>query len=61
MLPFRFAVHSSVAPTMAAWRDHARLAEGFGYSALYVTDHFDDQFGPLARQPWPPRRPLRYR
>jgi probable F420-dependent oxidoreductase len=47
MLPFRFAVHSSVAPTMAAWRDHARLAEGFGYSALYVTDHFDDQFGPL--------------
>ena len=47
MLPFRFAVHSSVAPTMAAWRNHARLAEGFGYSALYVTDHFDDQFGPL--------------
>ena len=47
MLPFRFAVHSSVAPTMAAWRDHARLAEGFGYSALYVTDHFDHQFGPL--------------
>ena len=47
MLPFRFAVHSSVAPTMAAWRDHARQAEGSGYSALYVTDHFDDQFGPL--------------
>lgn len=47
MLPFRFAVHSSVAPTMDAWRDHARLAEGLGYSALYVTDHFDDQFGPL--------------
>ena len=47
MLPFRFAVHSSVAPTMAAWRDHARLAEGSGYSALYVTDHLDAQFGPL--------------
>ena len=47
MLPFRFAVHSSIAPTMAAWRDHARLAEELGYSALYVTDHFDDQFGPL--------------
>jgi probable F420-dependent oxidoreductase len=47
MLPFRFAVQSSIAATMAAWRDHARLAEGFGYSALYVTDHFDDQFGPL--------------
>ncbi len=47
MLPFRFAVHSSIAPTMAAWRDHARLAEELGYSALYVTDHFDAQFGPL--------------
>jgi probable F420-dependent oxidoreductase len=47
MPPFRFAVHSSNAPTMAAWRDHARLAEEFGYSALYVTDHNDDQFGPL--------------
>ena len=47
MLPFRFAVHSSISPTMAAWRDHARLAEASGYSALYVTDHFDEQFGPL--------------
>jgi probable F420-dependent oxidoreductase len=32
---------------MADWRDRARAAEGFGYSALYVTDHFDTQFGPL--------------
>jgi probable F420-dependent oxidoreductase len=32
---------------MADWRDHARAAEGLGYSALYVTDHFDAQFGPL--------------
>ena len=47
MLPFRFAVHSAVAPTMAAWRDRARAAEGLGYSALYLTDHFDAQFGPL--------------
>src|SRR5271154_4601934 len=47
MLPFRFSVLSSIAPTMAAWRDHARLAEGSGYSALYVTAHFDAQFGPL--------------
>src|ERR1019366_5695239 len=47
MLPFRFALHSSVAPTMSAWRDRARMAEEFGYSALYVTDHFDAQFGPL--------------
>ena len=47
MLPFRFAVHTSVAPTMSDWRDRARPAEGLGYSALYVTDHFDAQFGPL--------------
>jgi probable F420-dependent oxidoreductase len=47
MLPFRFGVHSALAPTMAAWRERARQAEEFGYSALYVTDHFDAQFGPL--------------
>jgi probable F420-dependent oxidoreductase len=47
MLPFRFAVHSAIAPSMAGWRDRARAAEGLGYSALYLTDHFDTQFGPL--------------
>ena len=47
MLPFRFGVHAAVAPTMSAWRDQARMAEGFGYSALYVSDHLDAQFGPL--------------
>jgi probable F420-dependent oxidoreductase len=36
-----------MAPTMAAWRDHARAAEGFGYSTIYLMDHFDAQFGPL--------------
>jgi probable F420-dependent oxidoreductase len=47
MLPFRFALHTAIAPTMPAWRERARTAEGLGYSALYVTDHFDSQFGPL--------------
>jgi probable F420-dependent oxidoreductase len=47
MLPFRFGVHSAVAPTMSAWRDQARAAEGLGYSTLYIPDHLDDQFGPL--------------
>ncbi len=47
MLPFRFGLHTSVAPTMSAWRDRARAAEELGYSALYVPDHFDAQFGPL--------------
>jgi probable F420-dependent oxidoreductase len=32
---------------MTAWRERARAAEGLGYSAIYVTDHFDTQFGPL--------------
>ena len=47
MLPFRFGVHAAVAPTMSAWRDQARMAEGLGYSTLYIPDHLDDQFGPL--------------
>jgi probable F420-dependent oxidoreductase len=45
--PFRFALHSSVAPTMTQWRERAKVAEQLGYSALYLTDHFDAQFGPL--------------
>lgn len=32
---------------MNAWRERARAAEGLGYSALYVTDHFNLQFGPI--------------
>ena len=32
---------------MSQWRERARAAEGLGYSALYVTDHFDAQWGPL--------------
>jgi probable F420-dependent oxidoreductase len=47
MLPFRFGVLAAVAHTMSDWRDQARTAEGLGYSALYVSDHLDAQFGPL--------------
>jgi len=47
MLSFRFGVHASVAPTMSAWRDQARMAEDLGYSTLYVADHLGAQFGPL--------------
>jgi hypothetical protein len=32
--PVRFGVHAAVAPTMSAWRDQARTAEGLGYSTL---------------------------
>jgi probable F420-dependent oxidoreductase len=47
MLPFRFGVQAAFAPTMSAWRDQARMAQGLGYSTLYVSDHLDAQFGPL--------------
>src|SRR6202045_1236416 len=47
MLPFRFGVQAAVAPTMSAWRDQARMAEGLGYSTLYGSGHLDGQFGPL--------------
>jgi probable F420-dependent oxidoreductase len=32
---------------MPVWRESARVAEELGYSALYITDHLDAQFGPL--------------
>ncbi len=47
MLPFRFGVYATVSPTMSAWRDQAKTAEDLGYSALYISDHLDTQFGPL--------------
>lgn len=47
MRPFRFAVHTWIAPTMSAWRERAHKAEDLGYSALFVTDHVGTQFGPL--------------
>ena len=47
MHSFRFGIHASVAPTMSAWRDQARMAEDLGYSTLYVADHLGAQFGPL--------------
>ena len=45
--PFRFAVQSSSAPDVAAWRERARRAEALGYSTLYVPDHFGDQWAPI--------------
>jgi probable F420-dependent oxidoreductase len=47
MRPFRFALQTSTAPDAATWRERARKAEDLGYSAMYVPDHFDDQWGPL--------------
>jgi probable F420-dependent oxidoreductase len=45
--PFRFAVQTSSAPDVGAWRDRARQVEALGYSTLYVPDHFTDQWGPI--------------
>lgn len=46
--PFRFAVQEHSAPSARAWADRARLIESLGYSAFYVSDHFGEQFGPIA-------------
>jgi probable F420-dependent oxidoreductase len=47
MRPFRFGLQSATSLSMPAWRERARMAEGLGYSTLYVPDHLDDQFAPL--------------
>lgn len=47
MRPFRFGLQTSNAADAKAWRDKARKAEDLGYAALYVPDHFTDQWGPL--------------
>jgi probable F420-dependent oxidoreductase len=47
MHPFRFGLLASNHSSVGEWRALARTAEHLGYSSLYVTDHFDSQFGPL--------------
>ena len=47
MRPFRFGLQTSNASDPQAWRDKARKAEDLGYVALYIPDHFTDQWGPL--------------
>jgi probable F420-dependent oxidoreductase len=47
MRPFRFGLQTSSAPDGRAWRDKARKAEDLGYAALYIPDHFTEQWGPL--------------
>jgi probable F420-dependent oxidoreductase len=46
---FRFAAQLSRAPdaTAASWAEQARKAEGLGYSAILMPDHFDDQLAPM--------------
>ena len=61
MLPFRFGVYAAIAPTMSAWRDRARMAEGLGYSTPYVSDHLDAQSGRFPASRGGDRRTARYR
>jgi probable F420-dependent oxidoreductase len=45
---FRFGVQEHGVASAQEWREKARRTESLGYSALYVPDHFSDQFGPIA-------------
>jgi probable F420-dependent oxidoreductase len=45
--PFRFAVQVTGAADGARWRAKARRLEDLGYAALYLPDHFGDQWAPL--------------
>lgn len=48
--PFRFSVQCSSPATVDArsWRELARRCEGLGYATLTVSDHLDEQVGPVA-------------
>jgi probable F420-dependent oxidoreductase len=48
--PFRFSVQCSspVGVDARGWRELARRCEGLGYSTLTVSDHLDEQLGPVA-------------
>ncbi len=46
MHPFRFGVQLEGAASGPAWRALVRKVESLGYSAVYVPDHFGDQWSP---------------
>jgi probable F420-dependent oxidoreductase len=46
--PFRFAVDLHHPVEGLSWADSARLVEDTGYSTLFVPDHLDEGFGPIA-------------
>src|SRR5436190_6059824 len=45
---FRFAVELEHALPDRSWADSVREVEDLGYSTLFVPDHFDEGFGPIA-------------
>jgi probable F420-dependent oxidoreductase len=44
----RFAIQEHGVGDAADWRERARRAESWGYSALYLPDHFTEQHAPIA-------------
>ena len=45
--PFRFGVQLSQPLPGLSWADSARQVEAWGYSTLFVPDHFGDQLAPI--------------
>src|ERR1700710_2757284 len=46
--PFRFAADMQAPFEGRSWVDSAREVEALGYSTLFVPDHFDEGYGPIA-------------
>lgn len=46
--PFRFGVHTSLAADGPSWSASAQRIEELGFSTLFLRDHFDDQYAPIA-------------
>ena len=46
--PFRFGADMQASLEGSTWTDSAREVEALGYSTLFVPDHFDEGFGPIA-------------
>jgi probable F420-dependent oxidoreductase len=46
--PFRFGADMQEPVEGLGWTDSAREVESLGYSTLFVPDHFDEGYGPIA-------------
>jgi probable F420-dependent oxidoreductase len=44
--PFRFGIQLQHSPSGTDWREAAKAAEGFGYSTLFLPDHFGESWSP---------------
>lgn len=55
--PLRFAIQATNADGSRAWREFARRVEGFGYSTLFLADHYLGP-GPAQRAAHTPRQDL---